>query len=116
MPGIEVHLPSIEFSSPRVKWRLLVRSAERAHWALRYTRPGPCRNSACDMAEVSGNQSISADEIRRVLAGSGQLIVSLVPAELEMRLRRNFPELLSAQVSVGLPNDVTVTVSGADSP
>jgi hypothetical protein len=110
MPGIEVHLPSIEFRSPQVKWRLLssllsllLGAAIYAAWTLPDFRVVAPR--------VNGNPSISADEIRGVLGSSGELIFSLAPKDLENQLRRNFPELLSARVTVGLPNDVSVIVS-----
>ena len=110
MPGIQVHLPRIEFSSPHVKWRLLssvmsllIGAALYAAWSLPEFRV---------MApSVSENRAIGADEIRAVLGSSGQLIFSVAPTDLEIRLRRSFPELLSARVSVGLPNEVAVTVS-----
>jgi cell division protein FtsQ len=110
MPGIEVHLPSIEFRSPQVKWRLLssllsllLGAAMYVAWTIPDFRVAAPR--------VSGNQAISADEIRAVMGSTGKCIFSLVPTELEIQLRRNFPELLSARVSVGLPNEVSVTVS-----
>ena len=110
MPRIQVHLPSIEFSSPRLKWRLLslvmsllIGAALYAAWSLPEFRVVAPR--------ISGNQAISADEIRAVMGSTGQLIFSVVPTDLENRLRRNFPELLSARVAVGLPKDVAVTVS-----
>jgi cell division septal protein FtsQ len=110
MPGIQVHLPSIEFRSPQVKWRLLssllsllLGAAIYGAWTLPDFR--------VVLPRVSGNQGISADEIRAVMGSSGQFSFSLVPTDLEIRLRRNFPELLAAHVSVGLPNDVSVAVS-----
>jgi hypothetical protein len=110
MPGIEVRLPSIEFSSAQVKWRmlslvlsLLLATAVYMAWNLPEFRANP--------AEVIGSQNISPDDIRAVVGSSGQLIFTIVPTELELRLRQNFPELLAAHVKVSLPNGLSVTVS-----
>lgn len=61
-------------------------------------------------AEVVGAQRLSPAEINAALAISGQPIFLLRPADLEMRLRLSYPELLSAKVKVGLPNRVSVIV------
>jgi hypothetical protein len=110
MPGIEVRLPSVRFSSREVKWRMLslfvsmlLATAIYLAWTLPEFEATP--------AEVLGNQNINADEIRAVVNGSGQLIFSVVPSELELRLRQNFPELLAVHVTVGLPNQVSIAVT-----
>lgn len=110
MPGIEVHLPSIRFSSQQVQWRLVslalslcLGTALYMTWNLPLFRAAAVR--------VVGNEGITAGEIGAVMGSDGQWIFSLTPRELETRLRSNFPELTSAHVSVGLPNDVSVTVT-----
>jgi hypothetical protein len=61
-------------------------------------------------AEIVGNQIISRDEINAVMGVTGQPIFTLKPDELETRLRLNYPELVTVDVSVALPNTVTVSV------
>lgn len=62
-------------------------------------------------AYVFGNTRILSEEINSIIGVSGQNIFTVQPAELERRLRLNYPELLSAQVEVYLPNYVYVTVA-----
>ena len=110
MPGVEVRLPSVHFSSRQIKWRMLslllsmlLATTIYLGWNAREFQAAP--------AEVIGNQNISADEIQSVVGIGGQLIFTVVPSELELRLRQNFPELLAVHVQVGLPNEVSVAVS-----
>ncbi len=61
-------------------------------------------------AQVKGNNLISAQEMSSAMNIVGQPIFLLKPSDLETRLRLNFPELSSANVSVSLPNVVSVNV------
>ena len=61
-------------------------------------------------AQITGNQMLSSQEINSVLAVIGQPIFALKPGDLEIRLRLNFPELVSAKVTVSLPNFVSVSL------
>jgi cell division septal protein FtsQ len=61
-------------------------------------------------AQVIGNQVLSAAEINSALNVAGQPIFLMVPSALETRLRLNYPELVSVQVNVALPNVVFVYV------
>jgi cell division septal protein FtsQ len=61
-------------------------------------------------AQVTGNQMLSAQEVNSVLGIANQPIFMLKPADLETRLRLNFPELISANVTVSLPNIVSVNL------
>ncbi len=61
-------------------------------------------------AELVGNQVLTAADVNAVLNISGQPIFLLNPADLETRLRLNYPELVSVRVSLSLPNVVTVNV------
>lgn len=61
-------------------------------------------------ARVTGNHLISAQELSAAMSITGQPIFLLRPADLEIRLRLNYPELVSARVSVSLPNLVSVDV------
>ena len=62
-------------------------------------------------ATVLGNNHISVEEINTILGVTGQNIFTVQPDELQTRLRLNYPELLSAEVKVYLPNHVYVTLS-----
>jgi hypothetical protein len=61
-------------------------------------------------AQVTGNQLISPEEVNAVLGVAGHQIFTLKPEELETRLRLNYPELVSADVNVSLPNLVSVVL------
>jgi cell division septal protein FtsQ len=61
-------------------------------------------------AQVAGNQMLSTQEVNSVMGVAGQPIFTLKPADLEIRLRLNFPELVSANVTVSLPNLVSVNL------
>jgi len=61
-------------------------------------------------AQVTGNQIIPPEEITSVMGIVGQPIFTLKPDELETRLRLNFPELVAADVTVSLPNLVSVSL------
>lgn len=107
MPGIEVHMPTVSFSGPGAKWRfvsfgivLLLGTAVYLAATAEVFRAAP--------AVVSGNQRISAEEINAVLGTTNAQVFTLVPADLEHRLRLNFPELLGVQVVIDLPNVVHV--------
>jgi cell division septal protein FtsQ len=61
-------------------------------------------------AQIVGNQMLSSEEINSVLGVAGQPVFALKPADLETRLRLNFPELVSASVIVSMPNHVSVNL------
>jgi hypothetical protein len=61
-------------------------------------------------AQIAGNQLIPAQELNAAMNITGQPIFLLRPAELETRLRLNYPELTSVGVTVELPNVVSVHV------
>ena len=61
-------------------------------------------------AQVIGNQMLTPAEINTALDISGRPTFLLIPAELEKRLRLQFPELSVARVDVSLPNTVSVQV------
>lgn len=62
-------------------------------------------------AQITGSQLIPAQELNAALNITGQPIFLLKPAELETRLRLNYPELVSVKVTVSLPNVVSVMVT-----
>ncbi len=109
MPGIEVHLPAIRFSGQSAKWRFVSFGLSLALGSALYLgATSPLFMTAAP--EVSGNQRIPAAEIEAVLASTNLKIFTLVPQDMQERLRLNFPELLDANVHVWLPNRVTVEV------
>lgn len=61
--------------------------------------------------QVTGAARIPAAEIHAALGLNGRSIFLVQPGELETRLRLTFPELASAQVTIGLPNQVSVRVT-----
>ena len=62
-------------------------------------------------AQVVGNQMLSPEEINSVLNIAGQPTFLLIPSSLETHLRLNFPELVSVNVDVSLPNIVSIYVN-----
>ncbi|MCJ7434454.1 MAG: FtsQ-type POTRA domain-containing protein [Anaerolineales bacterium] len=108
MPDVRLHAPTLPHI--RVGWRLLsffltllFGAATYLAWNLptfRVVEP-----------QVTGNSRLSAAEINAVLNLAGQPIFTLIPDDLATRLRLNYPELASAQVKVGLPNQIYVRVS-----
>jgi len=62
-------------------------------------------------AQLTGNQILTQAELNSALNISGQPIFTLTPSDLETRLRLNFPELASVQVTVALPNLVHIHVA-----
>ena len=108
VPDVRLHAPTM----PRiyVGWRLLsfflslvLGAATYLAWTLPTFRVGDL--------QVTGNSRLSAAEISAVLNLAGQPVFTLIPADLATRLRLNYPELASANVTVGLPNQVYVRVS-----
>jgi hypothetical protein len=61
-------------------------------------------------AEVLGNQILTPADVNSVMNVTGQPIFMVNTADMEGRLRLNYPELVSVRVSVSLPNQVTVNV------
>jgi hypothetical protein len=62
-------------------------------------------------ARISGNQRISTEELNAALDLNGKPIFLLTPAQLKERALRAYPELASVDVTVDLPNIVTVKVN-----
>lgn len=109
MPGIEVRMPMISVSSQSLRWRLVSSALSAVLIALLYI----AWNSAffeVGMPQVNGNVRVTSQEISAVLGASGAPSFLLAPAELGSRLRQNYPEIVSADVRVGFPNSLSVTV------
>ena len=62
-------------------------------------------------AQVTGNQRIPADEISSSLGLSGYPVFLLTPASVREEALRAYPELASVEVTISLPNLVTVNVT-----
>ena len=62
-------------------------------------------------AQVTGNQRIPVEEINGVLGLNGIPVFLVKPATLRELVLLNYPELVSVNVSVDLPNIVTVNVT-----
>ena len=110
LPEIHLHKPSISVQRLHASWRLasvfialLLTTAVYLVLTLPYFH--------VPSATVLGNNRLSHDEIESVLGVLGQSIFTVQPDQVAMRLRMNYPELLSAQVNVYLPNHVYVTVT-----
>jgi hypothetical protein len=109
LPGIEVRMPGIQITGAGIRTRLfsLVLSLLLGT-GLYLAATLPEFHAA--PAQIAGNQRISADEINVALNATGQSIFTITGAELETRLRLNYPELEAAHVVVGLPNSIHVSV------
>ncbi len=62
-------------------------------------------------AQVTGNRLISPLEVNSVMNVAGQPIFLLKPDDLETRLRLNFPELVAVEVTISLPNLISVALT-----
>ena len=110
LPGIQIHMPAITLPRFEVGWRLLsflislsLGIALYLAWTLPMFR--------VTVAQVTGNQRIKADEINTALNSAGQPIFTLLPSDLEKRIRIDYPELASAKVALALPNVLSVNVT-----
>jgi hypothetical protein len=61
-------------------------------------------------AEITGNRLLAPSELNSVLNVAGQPIFTLIPEDLETRLRLHYPELVSVKVDVSMPNHVAVNI------
>ena len=109
LPGFEMRLPAISLPHVEVKSRIisfLLCLLLGTALYLAFTLP----EFRVTGAQVYGNQLLSADEINSVISSTGQPIFTIMPSELETRLRLNYPELISAKVTLGLPNILIVNI------
>ena len=108
IPGDEIRTLSIPRLSFGMRWISFVILALLAVGLyLAYNLP----YFRVTQAQVTGNQMLSSQEVNVAMAIANQPIFTLKPADLETRLRLNFPELVSAKVSLSLPNVVTVNLA-----
>ena len=78
---------------------------------LRFISRCPCLISVFRMPPCLATIASPAKKSKSVTGVLGQSIFTVQPDEVETRLRMNYPELLSAQVNVYLPNHVYVTLT-----
>lgn len=62
-------------------------------------------------AQVTGNQWISSDEINSVLGLNGYPVFLLTPERIRDQVLLNYPEFASVEVSVSMPNIVSINVT-----
>ncbi len=108
-PRVNRNIRSLSIPRPRLGWRffsLILSAILGITIYLAFNLP-QLRVTA---AQVTGNQIITPADVNSVLGISGRPVFMVTPAELETRLRLNYPELVSVRVSVSLPNLVTVDV------
>ena len=113
--NIALHMPradvrSISIPRPRLGWRLfsfVLASLLGAGIYFAFERP----ELRVAEAQLTGNQMLTQAEMNSVLNVSGQPVFLLTPADLETRLRLNYPELASVRVTMSLPNIVSVKVT-----
>lgn len=110
MLDLHLHKPTLHLPRLRPGWRLasflltlVLGAALYLAWTLPYFH--------AVWGTVIGNERLSKEELNAVLGIAGQSIFTIVPHEVETRLRLNYPELASAEVKVYLPNYVFVTVT-----
>lgn len=110
LPEIHLHKPSIANQRLFASWRLasisiafLLGVVIYLALSLPYFR--------VPNATVQGNNRMTREEIESVTGIIGQSIFTVQPNDVETRLRMNYPELLSTQVNVYLPNHVYITVN-----
>lgn len=109
LPEFHLHKPNISMPRFHVNWRLASVIFALLLGAVIYlalTLP----YFFVPAATALGNNRLSREEINAVLGITGQSIFTIQPQDVETRLLMNYPELLSAEVNVYLPNHVYVTV------
>lgn len=109
LPAIRIGTPKLHIPRLQPGWRLASALIALALGALIYlalTLP----YFYIPAATVLGNNRLTREEINAALGVSGQSIFTVQPQDLKARLLMTYPELLSAEVKVYLPNHVYVTV------
>jgi|SRR5688572_21384319 len=110
----EIHFPKPNFTLPRFRfqanWRLTSLIIALVLGVVIYLGLS-LPYFYVPQATVLGNTRITREEINAVLGVTGQSIFTVQPDEVQKLVLMNYPELLSAEVNVYLPNHVYVTVT-----
>jgi cell division septal protein FtsQ len=104
-----VNLRAVHIPRPRFGWRsfsFFLAALLGAVLYLAFTRP----ELRVTEAQVTGNQILTPAEINSIIGAAGQPIFTIIPSDLETRLRLNYPEIASVRVSAALPNLLSVRV------
>jgi hypothetical protein len=107
MPGVEMRLPSLP--QVAIGWRLvsfLLAAALATFLYHLWSAP----EYHVQAAQVVGLQRLSSQDVNAVLEVRGESIFAINTTALEKELQQAFPEFASAEVKVGLPGEVFVTV------
>lgn len=110
LPEIHLHKPSIATQRLFASWRLVSISIAILLGVVIYLALS-LPYFRVPNATVQGNNRLTREEIEAVTGVIGQSIFTVQPDEVATSLRMNYPELLSAQVKVYLPNYVYITVT-----
>jgi cell division protein FtsQ len=110
LPEIHLHKPTLATQRLFASWRLVSISVAVLLGVMIYLALS-LPYFRVPNATVQGNNRITREEIEAVTGVIGQSIFTVQPDEVATRLLVNYPELLSAQVKVYLPNHVYVTVN-----
>jgi cell division protein FtsQ len=107
VPGAEVRLPALPVI--QVGWRLMsFMLAVILAGALYFAWTSPLFR--VEKAAVVGLQSLNETNVNAVLDVGDQPIFTLDPVKMKAKLNEAFPELISADIQVKLPNTVSVEV------
>ena len=108
-PSARAHSRGLSLPRPRFGWRLIsfvFTSLLGTMIYLAFRLP----QFRVTEPQITGNQVLTRADVKSVLNITGQPIFLLSPSDLETRLRLNYPELVSVQVDVSLPNLVSVNL------
>jgi hypothetical protein len=107
-PGIELNIPSLPQIA--VGWRavsFLLVLAMAAALVFAWTSP----RFTIEQPKVSGLKNLSTTDIMDILKLEGKPVFALSSAVLEEQLLTQFPEVVTASVRLGLPNEMNITVT-----
>jgi len=110
LPEIHLRKPSVAVQRLHASWRMVSISVA-ALLALVIYLALSLPFFRVPNATVLGNNRLTREDIESVTGVIGQSIFTVQPDEVTARLRMNYPELLSVQVNVYLPNHVYITIT-----
>ena len=110
LPGTRPNFRSISIPKPRFGWRFVSFITSAVLGLVIYLAFHLPQLRVAE-AQVVGNRLVTPADVNSVLNIAGQPVFLLKPADLETRLRLNYPELVAVQVTVSLPNHVSVNLT-----